>query len=219
MSPEPNHLCVTFNGLHHYIQLDPIYGVKSDRINSFLKEILHKNSGNVLYSQFQNQFSLLPCKNDQQRKLIYLWCGLMGLPAYQNKTILNWQWEDFLENWKQDFEIRLDDLKDFLRQKSLPLPMAFFPSEVDSTNPYTPYPFALKLLSERIDATPEEIATWVFLGPDAGGLAAYQNANELNPPPRFYYDIGNGDDFDYLSPLMACWFLRKDINDFQPADR
>lgn len=84
---------------------------------------------------------------------------------------------------------------------------------------YVAYPKAMKLLAERLDATPEEIAAWVWMGPKEGGLEAYLNANELDPPPRFYYDIGRGDDFDYLSPLMACWFRENDIASFQPANR
>lgn len=82
---------------------------------------------------------------------------------------------------------------------------------------YIPYPKALKLLSDRLNATREEIAAWVWMGPNEGGLAAYQNANELEHPPRFYFDYYM--DEDYLAPLMACWFLVDDVSKFQPADR
>lgn len=84
---------------------------------------------------------------------------------------------------------------------------------------YIAYPRALKLLTDRINATPEEIAAWVWMGPgpDDGGLAAYLNAKELVPPPRFNFDYYMGD--DYLSPLMACSFLAADIAKFQPKDR
>ncbi|MBA1446585.1 MAG: hypothetical protein M3H12_13770 [Chromatiales bacterium] len=81
------------------------------------------------------------------------------------------------------------------------------------------YPKALSRLADRIGATQDEMAAWIFLGPENGGLAAYLNANELNPPPRFHYSLGNESDFDYLSPLMACWFLETDIANFQPEDR
>lgn len=84
---------------------------------------------------------------------------------------------------------------------------------------YIAYPKAMKALADRLRATPEEIAAWVWMGHKENGLAAYLNANELDPPPRFYYDIGNGDNFDYLAPLMACWFREGDIAQFQPADR
>ncbi len=83
---------------------------------------------------------------------------------------------------------------------------------------YIAYPKAMKLLAKRLGATPEELAAWVWVGPEDGGLAAYRNANELDPPPRFYYCTGN-DDPDYLAPLMACWFREDDISAFEPADR
>lgn len=84
---------------------------------------------------------------------------------------------------------------------------------------YIAYPKAMKRLAERLKATPEEIAAWIFMGPKNGGLTAYLNANELDPPPQFYYGIGSADDFDYLSPLMACWFREDDIANFEPANR
>ncbi|MDP3333218.1 MAG: hypothetical protein Q8S55_14770 [Methylococcaceae bacterium] len=85
---------------------------------------------------------------------------------------------------------------------------------------YIAYPKAMKLLTQRLDATPEELAAWLFFGPgpELGGLTAYLNANELNPPPKFYYNVG-GDSFDYLSPLMACWFREEDVTNFKPIER
>lgn len=90
-------------------------------------------------------------------------------------------------------------------------------SPVSGKADYIPYPKALKLLSERLNATPEEIAAWVWMGPNDGGLAGYLNANELQPPPRFFFDYSM--DKDYLAALMACWFLVDDVTKFQPADR
>lgn len=85
---------------------------------------------------------------------------------------------------------------------------------------YIAYPKAMKLLAERLDATPEELAAWLFYGPGPGldGLTAYLNANELDPPPRFYYANYVGS-FDYLAPLMGCWFLAEEIANFQPIER
>lgn len=77
----------------------------------------------------------------------------------------------------------------------------------------------MKLLSDRLKATPDEMAAWLFYGPEQGGLAAFLNANELDPPPRFYYSPGSEGDFDYLSSLMACWFSAEEVANFQPADR
>jgi len=89
----------------------------------------------------------------------------------------------------------------------------------NSTTLYIAYPKALNLLANRLDASPDELAAWVWMEPVHGGLAAYQNANELDPPPRFYYSFCNGGSLDYLDPLMACWFRADDIANFEPTDR
>ena len=52
---------------------------------------------------------------------------------------------------------------------------------------YLAYPAALAQLRSRLNATPEELAAWIYMGPQANGLAAYVNANELDPPPRFNF--------------------------------
>jgi hypothetical protein len=83
---------------------------------------------------------------------------------------------------------------------------------------YVAYPKAMHQLAARLDATPEELAAWLWLGPKDGGIAAYMNANELDPPPRFFYATG-GDSHDYIAPLMACWFRVEDIDQFVPVDR
>ena len=82
---------------------------------------------------------------------------------------------------------------------------------------YIAFPKAMKLLADRLNATREELAAWIFFGPEIGGLTAYTNANELDPPPRF--DFEYFPDEDYLSPLMACWFTQEDIEHFEPGDR
>ena len=85
---------------------------------------------------------------------------------------------------------------------------------------YIAYPKAMTQLAKRLKASPEELAVWIFMGPDLGGLPAYLNANELDPPPEFYFDPYLGDDpycRDYLSPLTACWFRQQDILNFTPT--
>lgn len=84
---------------------------------------------------------------------------------------------------------------------------------------YIAYPKAMSTLSARLNATPEELAAWIFFGPEQGCLAAYLNANELDSPPKFYYGPGREGEFDYLSPLMSCWFSAVDIANFQPTER
>lgn len=90
----------------------------------------------------------------------------------------------------------------------------------DSTAPYVAYPEAMQQLVERLDATPEELAAWVLMGSESGGLSAYLNINESDPPPRFRYgqDDGIVGD-DYLSPLMTCWFRVDEIAEFHPEHR
>lgn len=88
----------------------------------------------------------------------------------------------------------------------------------DSLVRYVDFPTAMKLLAGQLHATPEEIAAWVWRGPEDGGLAAYLNANELDSPPRFHYEDCL-DDFDYLTPLTICWFLKDDIANFEADDQ
>ncbi len=82
---------------------------------------------------------------------------------------------------------------------------------------YLPYPKALHLLHERLEASPEELAAWIFYGPQGGGLAAYRNANELRPAPRFHFEIMEGG--DYLELMMSCWLVESDVRTFEPAER
>ncbi len=87
---------------------------------------------------------------------------------------------------------------------------------------YSSYPKAIHLLTQKLSATPEELALWIWLGPERelGGIAAYTHANELEPPPRFYFILEEyGYPFDYVKPLAGCWFLEQDVVNFQPADR
>jgi hypothetical protein len=83
---------------------------------------------------------------------------------------------------------------------------------------YVAYPKAMHQLTAQLGATPEELAAWISLGPEDGGIAAYMSANELDPPPRFSYTTGSYSQ-DYIAPLMACWFKTDDIEKFEPVDR
>ncbi|WP_420474270.1 hypothetical protein [Noviherbaspirillum sp. ST9] len=85
-------------------------------------------------------------------------------------------------------------------------------------NPFLAYPRALQLLTSRLTTTPYELAAWVFLGPEQGGLAAYRDVAELDTPSRFQFstfDTGS----DYLAALAACWFREDDVLNFVPVDR
>ncbi|CAH1387989.1 hypothetical protein [Candidatus Nitrotoga sp. M5] len=83
---------------------------------------------------------------------------------------------------------------------------------------YVAYPKAMKLLADRLNAIPEELAAWIFYGTEHGGISAYTNANELSPPPKFFYGYHTGTE-DYIAPLMACWFREEDVLNFQPDER
>lgn len=80
---------------------------------------------------------------------------------------------------------------------------------IDSSFKFIAYPLAMKRLAARWAATPEELAAWVWVGPKDSGLAAYRNANEIDPPSRFYYEFNGDSNADYLSPLMARCARRK----------
>ncbi len=124
---------ICFEELHHYLNLDPFYGVESAATESIINDIYRGNAGNQLFQQFSHRFSLLPCKTDKQRHLIYLWCGLMGLPSYRGNQPLEWTRNDFLEHWRENFDLQLGEIKAFMRKHGWPLPTKLFPDEVDNT--------------------------------------------------------------------------------------
>jgi len=126
--------------------------------------------------------------------------------------------EDQLAELRREF-VRMEQYAKQAHSDYFPEPKQLEASSASRASPYIPYPKAVKTLVERLSATPEEIAAWVWMGPKDGGLAAYRNANELNPPPRFFYYPGNANEFDYVAPLMGCWFRKDDIAQFEPVDR
>lgn len=73
---------------------------------------------------------------------------------------------------------------------------------------------AERLLKGRLGASLPEIAAWVELGPDNGGLKAYTESNELE---FFYFTPDMGD--DYLGALHTCRFRENDVLDFSPQER
>lgn len=85
---------------------------------------------------------------------------------------------------------------------------------------YVPYPRALQMLTQRLQATADELAAWVFLGPGCGGLSAFLDAQDGDPLPFSFalFDLDH-DLTDYLSPLMATWYDAGEVAAFQPQDR
>lgn len=88
---------------------------------------------------------------------------------------------------------------------------------------YVAYPTALAHLRQRLKATPEELAAWIFMGPERGGLVAHLQPGAEEPPPRFAFPTGEprrmGADHDYVPLMMGCWFARQDIEQFEPKAR
>ena len=104
-------------------------------------------------------------------------------------------------------------------QPSRPMDKSTAPPSGETVR-YIPYPKAMAQLEARLGATVEELAAWTWLGggSNRGGLTAYMNANELDPPPRFHFATGN-ENADYIAPLMACWFVSTEIEQFVPSER
>lgn len=87
---------------------------------------------------------------------------------------------------------------------------------------YISFRKALALLQSRVGATQEAVAAWICLGKNNGGLDAYINANEIDPPRRFYFSaLGGVDDAGvrYLAELKFAWFDADEIDKFTPKDR
>lgn len=82
---------------------------------------------------------------------------------------------------------------------------------------YIPYLQARSLLADRIEAEPEEIALWSFVGPENGGLTAYLDPYIYMPPIKLLETFRMGP--DYLSPLTTCWFRVEEISAFLPTER
>lgn len=84
---------------------------------------------------------------------------------------------------------------------------------------YIPYSLAFSQLVKRLgETTAEEIAAWVFMTPKDGGIAAYLNANEIDPPPQFFFGNHIGE-HKYLSWCYRFWFKADDIATFEPDNR
>jgi hypothetical protein len=81
---------------------------------------------------------------------------------------------------------------------------------------YIHYIEALRLLSDRVHASSEEIVGWVMFGSEFGGLDGYQNPATCTLGASFSL---YGYDGNYLSLMMECWFLKNDIINFHPEIR
>ncbi len=79
--------------------------------------------------------------------------------------------------------------------------------------PRVHYLRAKALLRERLQAGPQEIAMWVFMGQ----LIAWRG-QELDSP-RFYFEWMPGEDYDYVSRLVDTSFSGEQLELFEPYER
>jgi len=107
-----------------------LYYTGSEETKSILDAIYQ---GMANRHNFKVRFRRLPCKTELLRHLVYSWCGLLGLRYSRNGQLLDNPEFDILDNWSKDFEIKLEDLKVFLRKNSWPLPVKCFEDEPDNT--------------------------------------------------------------------------------------
>jgi hypothetical protein len=82
---------------------------------------------------------------------------------------------------------------------------------------YIHYLPALKILSDRFGATPGELAIWVMMGRDFGGLNAYANPNVYLPISPIHHQGYFVPDYHEL--LAQCWFSLDEVNNFHPTER
>jgi len=119
--------------LEFYLMLDPFYGVNNTGCESVISEI----SGDDLFAnkaaRVTSQFSVSPLKSNQQKLLVYLWCGAMNLPTDKTSGPPNWNWHEHMTHGTEAFNIRLSDLMSLLRSRRWPLPFEFFASSPDNS--------------------------------------------------------------------------------------
>ena len=106
------------------------FEIRSEYVEPFLKSIYEEHPSK---QYFETAFNRLPCKSDRLRFLVYTWCGPLGLPYTRDGHSIENQEIDILKNWSKEFEIKLEDLKVFLRKNSWPLPVKCFEDEPDNT--------------------------------------------------------------------------------------
>jgi hypothetical protein len=90
---------------------------------------------------------------------------------------------------------------------------------MDETSKYISYFEAKQFLEARLHATQDEIARWVSIGANEGGLNAYPfNKPEQQSPLTFEsIEIKNND--NYIKLLEKLYFLTDDVVQFDPTKR
>ena len=119
----------------------------------------------------------------------------------------------------RDKKAHLLRLKDMFLERRFPRIMSEYEPEAEAAieEDYLAFPAALDRLSRRLDTSAEEIAAWVFMGPDEGGLRAFTKPRYSSEVSRFWFQPEM--DPDYESLLFNCWFSEAEIDSFEPSER
>jgi hypothetical protein len=85
---------------------------------------------------------------------------------------------------------------------------------------FVPYFEVEQHLETRLQATPDEIAQWVSLGTEQGGLDAYTINKHDTESRLFTFEPRHFiNDDDYITPLLRLYFLPNEIKQFHPVKR
>lgn len=98
---------------------------------------------------------------------------------------------------------------------------------------YCAYPETAALLANRLNATPGEIAMWIFDGSAKGGLNAYLWVYDHDDGAQFRFSFTEpsvkplpegrvavtDDNFDYETRIVDCYFVRQKVETFEPRER
>lgn len=85
---------------------------------------------------------------------------------------------------------------------------------------FVPYFEVEQHLETRLQATPDEIAQWVSVGTEQGGLNAYMINKHDTEPRLFTFEPRHFiNDDDYTAPLLRLYFLLDEIEQFHPDKR
>ncbi len=112
--------------------------------------------------------------------------------------------------------LRLKDI--FLERRFLRI-VSDSESESDKADEknYLAFPAALERLRRRLNTSMQEIAAWILIGPDEGGLTAFSKPRYSSGVSRFQFRPEMEPDYESL--LFNCWFAEVEIESFNPRER
>ena len=112
-----------------------------------------------------------------------------------------------------------DRLEKLLMKRDFPRYIKTDPENIILKNPekLIGMPLALNSLKNRLGATQEELAAWIFMTELEGGLRTYKPQNHPEEFQRFYFEPEMNR--DYLTLIFNCWFDESEIEHFEPKER